>query len=326
MEFALRWDEQGSPVGGFRPDFWLPDRGLFIELTTADQRLVTRKNGKVRRMRELYPEVPVAVVYQRDFLALLTAHGLDWPSRPPPNLDRWPPPSTRTTWRGRSGCPLARGPRGVGRQDGSLRRMGDAVVLPVGDRGRASSLPPGCRGLRCQPSGHRPARGPDAFDHLQRSLSNDLRRISAGRAQYTHLLDETGSVADDIIVWWLDESDSTSCPTRRTPAVWSRPSGVTTPRDAGHHRRPGTRGPRAAWRRSAEAAARCPDFTSALRVARCDVPGGGTGYTGEDGVECAVPAEAAEFWAAILAAGCDAGRTGGTRHPAPGGGPAAARP
>jgi hypoxanthine phosphoribosyltransferase len=79
VEFALRWDEQGSPVAGFRPDFWLPDWGLFIELTTADQRLVTRKNGKVRRMRELYPEVPVAVVYQRDFLALLTAHGLDLP-------------------------------------------------------------------------------------------------------------------------------------------------------------------------------------------------------------------------------------------------------
>src|SRR5580698_4275552 len=47
--------------------------------------------------------------------------------------------------------------------------------------------------------------GPEAFEHLQRSLSNDLRRISAGRAQYTHLLDEDGSVADDIIVWWLDE-------------------------------------------------------------------------------------------------------------------------
>jgi hypoxanthine phosphoribosyltransferase len=79
VEFALRWDDRGSAVAGFRPDFWLPDRGLFIELTTADQRLVTRKNGKVRRMRELYPEVPVAVVYQRDFLALLTAHGLDVP-------------------------------------------------------------------------------------------------------------------------------------------------------------------------------------------------------------------------------------------------------
>jgi hypoxanthine phosphoribosyltransferase len=79
VEFALRWDEHGTPVSGFRPDFWLPERGLFIELTTADQRLVTRKNGKVRRMRELYPEVPVAVVYQRDFLALLAAHGLELP-------------------------------------------------------------------------------------------------------------------------------------------------------------------------------------------------------------------------------------------------------
>jgi hypothetical protein len=77
VEFALRWDDRGSPVAGFRPDFWLPDRGVFIELTTADQRLVTRKNGKVRRMRELYPEVDVVVVYQRDFVALLESHGMD---------------------------------------------------------------------------------------------------------------------------------------------------------------------------------------------------------------------------------------------------------
>jgi hypothetical protein len=79
VEFALRWDDRGSPIAGFRPDFWLPDRGVFIELTTADQRLVTRKNGKVRRMRELYPEVDVLVVYQRDFLALLESHGVDLP-------------------------------------------------------------------------------------------------------------------------------------------------------------------------------------------------------------------------------------------------------
>jgi hypothetical protein len=76
VEFSLRWDANGSPVAGFRPDFWLPEWGSFIELTTAEQRLVTRKNAKVRRMRELYPEVPVLVVYQRHFLALLEAHGL----------------------------------------------------------------------------------------------------------------------------------------------------------------------------------------------------------------------------------------------------------
>lgn len=76
VEFPLAWDLHGMPVSGFRPDFYLPLRGEFIELTTADQRLVTRKNRKVRRMRELYPEVPISVVYQRDFTALLTSHGL----------------------------------------------------------------------------------------------------------------------------------------------------------------------------------------------------------------------------------------------------------
>lgn len=77
VEFVLRWGDDGSPNGGFRPDFWLPDLGCFVELTTADQRLVTRKNAKLRRMRDLYPEVQVAVVYQRDFVDLLERHGLD---------------------------------------------------------------------------------------------------------------------------------------------------------------------------------------------------------------------------------------------------------
>jgi hypothetical protein len=76
VEFPLEWDAHGSPVSGFRPDFYLPSRGVFIELTTADQRLVTRKNRKVRRMRELYPEVQIRVVYQRDFASLLASHGL----------------------------------------------------------------------------------------------------------------------------------------------------------------------------------------------------------------------------------------------------------
>jgi hypothetical protein len=76
VEFPLEWDANGSPVSGFRPDFYLPAHGVFIELTTADQRLVTRKNRKVRRMRQLYPEVPIRIVYQRDFASLLASHGL----------------------------------------------------------------------------------------------------------------------------------------------------------------------------------------------------------------------------------------------------------
>ncbi len=77
VEFTLRWDDAGAPAGGFRPDFWLPDLQCFVELTTADQRLVTRKNAKVRQMRALYPEVEVVIVYQRDFRQLLVHHGLD---------------------------------------------------------------------------------------------------------------------------------------------------------------------------------------------------------------------------------------------------------
>ncbi len=76
IEFPLSWSEGGVPQSGFRPDFWLPDYGYFVELTTADQRLVTRKNAKVRRCRELYPEVKVTVVYQRDFMSLVERHGL----------------------------------------------------------------------------------------------------------------------------------------------------------------------------------------------------------------------------------------------------------
>ncbi len=77
VELPIRWGEGGAPSAGFRPDFWLPDHRCFVELTTADQRLVTKKNGKVRRMRELYPELEVVVVYQRDYFALLAHHGIE---------------------------------------------------------------------------------------------------------------------------------------------------------------------------------------------------------------------------------------------------------
>ncbi len=76
VEFALAWDERGRPTRGFRPDFYLPDLSLFVELTVSEQRLVTKKNQKVRAFRVLYPELPIAVVYQRDFVRLLERHDL----------------------------------------------------------------------------------------------------------------------------------------------------------------------------------------------------------------------------------------------------------
>jgi hypothetical protein len=75
--FPIEWDAAGHAVQHFRPDFHLPGFGLYIEITTLNQRLVTKKNRKVRRLRELYPDVRIKVLYQRDYLSLL-----DPPARP----------------------------------------------------------------------------------------------------------------------------------------------------------------------------------------------------------------------------------------------------
>jgi hypothetical protein len=76
VEFVLEWGADQRPTSAFRPDFWLPRPGLFVEVTTLNQRLVTKKNGKVRRMAALYPDIRVTLLYQRDTLALLAKYGL----------------------------------------------------------------------------------------------------------------------------------------------------------------------------------------------------------------------------------------------------------
>jgi hypothetical protein len=79
--FPIEWDAAGQPTQHFRPDFYLPGFGLYIEITTLNQRLVTKKNRKVRRLRELYPDVRIKVLYQRDYLSLLAKYGLEPPSQ-----------------------------------------------------------------------------------------------------------------------------------------------------------------------------------------------------------------------------------------------------
>ena len=75
--FDLESDKDGNVVQRFTPDFYLPAYDLYIEITTLNQRLVTRKNRKVRRLRELYPQVRCKIFYQRDYLSLVTKYGLD---------------------------------------------------------------------------------------------------------------------------------------------------------------------------------------------------------------------------------------------------------
>lgn len=74
--FPIQWDGEGRVIAYFTPDFYLPDFDLYIELTTMSQKLVTKKNRKVRRLKELYPEVNIKVFYQKDFRALLARFGI----------------------------------------------------------------------------------------------------------------------------------------------------------------------------------------------------------------------------------------------------------
>ena len=75
--FDIEFDTEGAVVSRFTPDFYLPAYELYIEITTLNQKLVTKKNRKVRRLRERYPEVKCKVFYQRDYLSLVTKYGLE---------------------------------------------------------------------------------------------------------------------------------------------------------------------------------------------------------------------------------------------------------
>ncbi|MBI4758246.1 MAG: hypothetical protein HY783_04500 [Chloroflexi bacterium] len=75
--FALERDSDGRITQAFTPDFYLPELGLYVELTTLNQKLVTRKNQKLRRLRELYPNLNIKLFYRRDLHNLMFKYGPD---------------------------------------------------------------------------------------------------------------------------------------------------------------------------------------------------------------------------------------------------------
>jgi hypoxanthine phosphoribosyltransferase len=72
--FVLERDADGRVVEAFTPDFYLPEQDMYVEVTTMRQRLTTRKNRKLRKLRE--QGVLVTVLYRRDFERLRDRHGL----------------------------------------------------------------------------------------------------------------------------------------------------------------------------------------------------------------------------------------------------------
>ena len=79
--FVLERDNAANPSQAFTPDFYLPAYDLYIEITTMNQKLVTKKNRKARRLREAFPDVRIKIFYQRDYLNLLVKYGLEPPSQ-----------------------------------------------------------------------------------------------------------------------------------------------------------------------------------------------------------------------------------------------------
>ena len=75
--FVLEEGEDGRIVEAFTPDFFLPEQNLYLEITVMKQRLVTRKNRKLRKLRERYPEVRVKLFYKRDIERLAQRYRLD---------------------------------------------------------------------------------------------------------------------------------------------------------------------------------------------------------------------------------------------------------
>lgn len=75
--FPLEWDSEGNVTEAFSPDFYLPEQDLYVEITTQKQKLVWKKNKKIRRLRELYPDINIKIIYGRDYRSLLLKYGIE---------------------------------------------------------------------------------------------------------------------------------------------------------------------------------------------------------------------------------------------------------
>ena len=72
--FPLAWNGDGVSQM-FTPDFYLPELDMYIELTTMKQDLITAKNRKVRKLREMYPDINIRLLTRKDFTRLLSKYG-----------------------------------------------------------------------------------------------------------------------------------------------------------------------------------------------------------------------------------------------------------
>ena len=155
--------------------------------------------------------------------------------------------------------------------------------------------------------------GEGAFEELQYAFTNDLSKISPGRAQYSHLLNQKGYVVDDVIIWWLGEGKfevmpNASNPLRVEEALVRRGKKLNITNITEDRAVIAVQGPTS--RKILSSLSVQAASVKRFHVEEMDINGmaatvAGTGYTGEDGVEISIPKNTAPIlWTALLEAGC----------------------
>ncbi len=64
--FPIAWDASGNVVEWFAPDFYLPQYDSFLEITVQSARLQSRKNRKIRLLRQAYPDLAIKLFTRHD--------------------------------------------------------------------------------------------------------------------------------------------------------------------------------------------------------------------------------------------------------------------
>ena len=156
-------------------------------------------------------------------------------------------------------------------------------------------------------------RGPQALDFLQRLLSNDVRRIPEGGAQYSVMCREDGGILDDLFTYRLADCEFltvTNAANHEKDVAWMKEQAAEFDADvldvADQFAMLAVQGPRA---RAIVHSISDGQLPSRMHACERSVAGAatlvaGTGYTGEDGVELLLdPPDAPAVWDAIVAAG-----------------------
>jgi hypothetical protein len=74
--FPLQYDKNGNVKEAFTPDFYLPEQDLYVELTTLRPKLTLRKNRKLKRIQELYPDINIKLFKRRELRNMMLRFGL----------------------------------------------------------------------------------------------------------------------------------------------------------------------------------------------------------------------------------------------------------